>query len=625
MRVTMGMTSNTYYKNLNKNYEQLLRAEMQRTTFRKFEEASEDPISSMKAYRYRQEISENNSYQSNVSFLKDTISSQLSAITDIRSVTSQIADTELNKLLNDPMGKNEENRQAIATTLRSLQAAIVAGANIKFGGNYLFGGAGTAEAPFTVDASGNLLYRGIDVNTGAIAAGTTTNINGVTITLGDKAGTYNGYTIQIANGIAANPVAINNTAKTITVTLDLSHDPKKTNEDLLNALKSTTEFANASMTGDTFRPVTAEPPFVDYNGARIILGNGATYDNYTINIVDGGFGSMDSISVTGNTVTVSMDLSNGKTNQDLLNLLRSTTEFANASISGNASNVISSATNITAKAVMTTTACFDNAQLDLGDTTGKYNGYTLKLANGANSVTIDDTNKEITVSLNINSNTTAEDVLKVLKSNSEFSKASMSGNLSTKVTDGTAVTLTSSNLPTSIATNTIGQAGLKALANEKSYVDIGAGLSFDADGNINSQNVFNVSLPGISLLGYGTADGTGTDMSNNIYTLIGQIADILESDSYSQEKIKPYIDQFRKQTELLSTASTQAGTNKKFLETTEQRLISIGDNAADALDLAANVDTVDAYLNYMNQYYAYQSALQVGTKLLQSTILDYMR
>jgi ABC-type transporter Mla subunit MlaD len=114
-------------------------------------------------------------------------------------------------------------------------------------------------------------------------------------------------------------------------------------------------------------------------------------------------------------------------------------------------------------------------------------------------------------------------------------------------------------------------------------------------------------------------------MSNNLYTLVDQIADQLESPNYSLESVKPFIDQFTKQSELLSTAMTTSGTKSQFLTSTEERLTDVGDNAADALDEAAYVDTIDAYQNYMTKYYGYQCAMKIGTKLIESTILDYMR
>lgn len=532
MRVTSKMASNSYYKNLNKSYEALMKAQTVNTTYRKFDSASEDPVSSLKAYRFRREVSQNTSYQANVSDLEGTVKTQESSISSLQTLVNKIKSTDYLAAINGTSFGNMETRGTYATKLRTLQASLVSDANVRYGGNYLFGGSGMSEPPFSVDTNGNLLYRGIDVNTGKIAAGTSTTINGVQIALGDTAGTYDGYTVKIADGTAADPVDINTTTKTITVTMNLSSGAEKTNEDLLSALK--TKFANASMTGDTIRPVASD-------------------------------------------------------------------------------------------SALTTTARIGDVQLNLGDKAGTYNGYTIHVASGTDGVTVNDGAQTITVSMGINSGTTAEDLLKILKTDSRFSGASMSGNLSTAVSASTTAQLSSSHLPTSIAANTVGQAGLKALANEKSYVDIGSGLTFDSNGNINSQSAFNIAVPGISLLGFSSADGTGTGMSNNLYTLLDQIADKLEDSSTTFDDIKSYIDQFTKQTDLLSSAITTSGTNSTFLSSTADRLVDVGDNASTALDDAAYVDTMDAYQNFTTKYYGYQCALQIGTKLIESTILDYMR
>lgn len=625
MRVTTNMVSKSYYRDLNKTYEAYARAAQQSESFRKFEKASEDPVSSLKAYRFKQEISENTSYQSNVSSLKETLSTQESSIKSIQDVVSHVHDNDCLGAITGTNSGNPSIRETYATRLRTLQASLVSDANVKFSDNYLFGGSGTSEAPFSVDSSGNLLYRGIDVNTGKIAAGTSTVINGVSITLGDTAGDYDGYTIQVANdATAAKAVNIDETNKIITVNLNLSSGSPKTNEDLFSALK--TEFTTASMTGDTQRPITVEQPCADFNGAQIKLGDvGVAFGSYSIKVVDGGVGSADSIDITVNTVTVSMDLQNAtaKTNQDLFELINS--KFPNATISGNTTNTISSESDFTANVGLTTAKIGKDTQLNLGDLSGKYNGYTIEVRDGVDKVDTTTEAGKIIVTMNVGPSTTVKDLLKMLQTNSDFSNASISGNLSTSVTTATTVKLSSSNLPISIASNTIGLNGLTELANEKCYVDIGSGVSFDSSGKLNSQSAFNISVPGISVLGYGSADGTGTGMSNNLYTLMGQLADELESPSYSYNGFASLYEQFKKQANLLSDAVTTSGTNSAFLISTADRLTEVGDNAADALDEAAYVDIEDAYQNYTTRYYQYQCALKIGTDLLQSTILDYMR
>jgi flagellin-like hook-associated protein FlgL len=523
----MGMASKQYYKNLNTSFENFVKAANVNSSYRKFDTAIEDPVSSLKAYHFRQEVSENNDFQSNVSYLMSKLKTQENSISSIQSVVNNTDSTDVLKAITGTT--SGEDRATIATKIRKLQASLVSDANVQFGGNYLFGGAGISEAPFSVDGSGNLLYRGIDVNSGKIAAGTTVAINGVQITLGDTAGTYDGYSLKIVSG-SPDGTSIDPGTKTIAVTLDLS--TQRTNQDLLKTLKD--EFPNISMTGDVDRPVISD-------------------------------------------------------------------------------------------AAQATTARIGDAQITLGDAAGTYNNYTIKVQDGSAPVNVDDTNHVITVSLKLNSDNTAQDVLNSLKKDNRFSSASITGNPSATVSAATTATLTASHLPSSVAANTIGLKGLEQLSNEGSLSDIGAGLSLDPNNQVNTQSVFNSAIPGISILGFGTKDGSGTGVSNNLYTLMGQIADQLESSSYSYDSIKPYIDQFTKQTDLVSAAITKAGTNYNYLETNQARLETIGDNSEDALDLAANVDTVDAYEDYLEKQYTYQASLKIGSQLLQTTVLDYMK
>ena len=64
---------------------------------------------------------------------------------------------------------NADTRKIIADALKGYQEQIFSTSNSKFSGKYLFGGADVENAPFSLDASGNLLYKGQNVNTGTFA------------------------------------------------------------------------------------------------------------------------------------------------------------------------------------------------------------------------------------------------------------------------------------------------------------------------------------------------------------------------------------------------------------------------------------------------------------------------
>ena len=72
-----------------------------------------------------------------------------------------------------------------------------------------------------------------------------------------------------------------------------------------------------------------------FNSAQIIFGNRTGFFNgCTIRVADGPSGSPDNVTVDGTTITVTMDLSDGKTNRDLLAALRTLPGLERLSMSG---------------------------------------------------------------------------------------------------------------------------------------------------------------------------------------------------------------------------------------------------------------------------------------------------
>ncbi len=443
MRITMRMMANQYSKSLNNSLSQLNSASSKATNYRKFNKTSDDPFSASQAYRLRRESAENDTYQSNIGNIEDQLSTAQSAMMSIHDIVSQASTGDTIQAITGTM--QQSDRATIATKLRALQQAILAPANTKFGDKYLFGGSDMNEPAFSIGSDGtSLLYRGIDVNTGKIEAGSTTTINGALIQFGKNSGVPNGYTLQIADS--------------------------------------------------------------------------------------GAVGSTPQASLSGTTITLTLDLSTAKTNQDV----------------GNALKNMSSADNTTG---------FD------------------------------------------------------------FSKLTVTGDLNCPVTAATA------SDPTY---DTLTPDQLKNLSKEQSLVDLGMGLKLNADGSINTQSVFDAAIPGISFLGFGTADGTGSGISNNIYTLLGQIADQLESSDFSMDKIRPYLDNFTKQGENLMAKITESGTKSNFLSTTKASLETMGTAIIDKDQNVEYVDPADAIMDYQMQQAAYNAALQMGTKIMSKTFLDFM-
>lgn len=445
MRITHGMISDQYIKDLNSSLNNFNDAARQQTNYRNFNKVSDDPFSAAKAYRLRREYQQNQDYQSNLSDADSQLQVAQSSMMSINKMVQDVSSGDCLQAINGTMSADDRN--TIASKLSKVQDEIVSELNTKFADKYVFGGADTDVPPFSVDDNGNLLYHGINVNTGAIAAGTTTKINSATIQFGEKTGTsFNGYTIKVAAGAA---------------------------------------------------------------------------------------GSSDNVSVSGKTITVSMDLTGGKTNQDLLKALKSTTGLTDA---------------------------------------------------GGNSL--------------------------------DFSNVTMSGDMNAPITDGTSSVAAYDN---------VGQDGLKALANEKAYVDLGLGLRLNSNGSINEQSVFNTAIPGLSFMGYGTSDGTSSGMPQNLYTQIGEIVKQLKSDSFSMDSIRPYLTAFSNQGNNLLSGITESGSDSSFLSTKKTQLENQSDSITEKDDAVEYIDPAEATMNLKMQEYSYRAALQMGVNLLQPTFLDFMK
>jgi len=145
---------------------------------------------------------------------------------------------------------------------------------------------------------------------------------------------------------------------------------------------------------------------------------------------------------------------------------------------------------------------------------------------------------------------------------------------------------------------------------EEVYCDIGLG----SDG----ASAYNVSSPGSKLLGTGVSNGT----TNNLYNLLGDIAD--EFSKTDLPDITKYTDKLDTISNNLLVSYTSIGEESSYLTTFSDRLTTSKTNAVTAQSKLENADTAAASVEYSAQETAYQATLQVGAKLIQKTLLDYL-
>lgn len=162
---------------------------------------------------------------------------------------------------------------------------------------------------------------------------------------------------------------------------------------------------------------------------------------------------------------------------------------------------------------------------------------------------------------------------------------------------------------------------LDELAQETSYVDIGFGLSFDANGSIISSTAMNASLPGINVIGYGQeADGT----SKNLIVLVGQMADILDAPVFDHDAYGKLWTQFDAGSEQLQDKLTELGTKSQMLDTAKSRLEEESLAIQTQYNTEIGIEPAEAITGYSWAMYAYTSALKIGTGIIGPSLLDFL-
>ena len=172
---------------------------------------------------------------------------------------------------------------------------------------------------------------------------------------------------------------------------------------------------------------------------------------------------------------------------------------------------------------------------------------------------------------------------------------------------------------------------LDELANAQVNTDLGMGLMEDENGKVVNGTAFDMSLPGIKMLGYGVdADG---DPKNGVM-IIMRLGEILDGYNSETDKFEPpenreeydrLIGKLSDANDLLISSYSDTDTKGQYLNANEDRLKDQSDYLAEEILNLEQVDLVDAIMEFSWDYYCYSAALKIGTQLLSQSLIDYMR
>ena len=178
MRVTQSSLTRNYIKNLNRNISNLAQSNQRMTSERKFSRVSENTADAARAFNVREQLYKNEQYLVNI---RDAEGELASAESNLKSMSSLLQTVE-ERLLEAMNGtKGPEDREIYAREIESIRDQLLQFANAKYGNKYLFGGTNNATPCMQFDATGKLLFNGVEVDT------MITDANGKPLTAGGDA------------------------------------------------------------------------------------------------------------------------------------------------------------------------------------------------------------------------------------------------------------------------------------------------------------------------------------------------------------------------------------------------------------------------------------------------------
>lgn len=171
MRITTNMMMNNYLSNLNGNLNRLSKYVEQETTGKAINSISDDPVGVTKTLLAKNRLSSTERYQENVKTSKNWLTENDASLSELNKVIQQAYE--------DAVGASAgtlspDELSAMAEEVAQLRDAVLSTGNATMGDSYLFAGYSTTgisggKPPFSVDASGDIYYNGINMSNEASA------------------------------------------------------------------------------------------------------------------------------------------------------------------------------------------------------------------------------------------------------------------------------------------------------------------------------------------------------------------------------------------------------------------------------------------------------------------------
>ena len=158
------------------------------------------------------------------------------------------------------------------------------------------------------------------------------------------------------------------------------------------------------------------------------------------------------------------------------------------------------------------------------------------------------------------------------------------------------------------------------------YADIGLGLKISDDMEADPRIAFQVSFSGLEMLGFGApiTGKDGTQVASNAYDMLTQLENAIAPD-FDKTAVDDLHRQLVSLTDQVGMSRTDLGTRMNFLERVQTRLKADIDNMSEMESKLVSSDPAEEAIKMKECEYVWMAVLQLGSQILPSSLLDYMR
>ncbi len=642
MRVTNKMINDQVTASLSRSLDRFMRLQTMMSSGRRINQPSDDPIGTQKDLGYRKVLTEISQFKKNISGGLNVMATYDTIMGNLKDMTSSAYEIAVS-LSNDTYDATA--RAGAATEVRSLFEQVVEGVNSQVEGRYIFSGFRTKTKPFVVSANG-VDYGGddgvirlemepsskIDVN----LIGSNTMFKQLSILGGDadlKVGVDASTLLadlHLGNGIDLTPGTFTVEDNNLGLSANIDISTAVTLGDAITQI-------NSQLTAGGITNLTADYGLDGNNLRWVTTNNGLISSGTLLSNLNSGQGiSMNSgkirIHDISDTTNVEINLSSAATVGDVITIINNT-------LTANGVNNVTAAINGAGTGIDITDS--NGAPLGLIVDEGGYNGSTgsdLGLLGSINPV-LNGRALSPQIDFSVNESASGETTATDLGLNGQFHSDKSGEGLTPRLLATTSLALLNNGRGFDSGQVKISQGRAAAYLDfgNSSYVTvadlIGAinscGLDLTASINESSKGIQIVPTTEnssfmIEEVGSGrTAHEFGIFGSSDLLGSMLILEKALQTDD--REVVGQLIENLDLGMQNLLNYRAQVGARVNRLETTDRRLDELNINFTKLLSEVEDADLTKLVTDLAAQENNYQAALIASSKVIQPSLLDFLK